>query len=55
MLHKPIFYDYYEIWILGANGSVVFLRTQTCIIKVDLRTEEAKRLCDGYDIEAFYL
>lgn len=50
-LLKLIFDDYYEIRILVVDGSAVFLRTKTDIFEVDL---QAKRLCDVYEIEAFY-
>ncbi|KAF8779643.1 hypothetical protein HU200_002391 [Digitaria exilis] len=53
-LPNPVFYDYYQIWILGVDGNVVFLRTETAIFEVDLQTEEAKRLCDGHEIAALY-
>jgi hypothetical protein len=51
---EPILEDYYLIWILGVEGKVVFLRTGAGIFELDLQTEESKRLCDGYEIEALY-
>lgn len=41
--------NYYEIWILGVDDNVVFLRTETGIFEVNLRIEDAKRPCDGYE------
>ncbi|CAN6288515.1 unnamed protein product [Urochloa humidicola] len=51
---EPMFEDYYLLWILGMEGSVVFLRTEVGIFEVDLKTEVSKRLCDGHEIEALY-
>ncbi|XP_022685461.1 uncharacterized protein LOC111258458 [Setaria italica] len=51
---EPIFEDYYVIWILGVEGSIVFLRTEAGIFEVDLQTEEFKRLWDGNVIKTLY-
>ncbi|CAL4941218.1 unnamed protein product [Urochloa decumbens] len=51
---EPMFEDYYLLWILGMDGSLVFLRTEVGIFEVDLLTEQSKRLWDGHEIEALY-
>lgn len=49
--------EFYQVWILSVEGSrVVFVRTEAGIFEVDLWTYQVpnKRICDAYDIQAFY-
>lgn len=47
--------ELYIVWILNVEGRFVFLRTEAGIFQVDLLAEVPnKKICDAYDIQAFY-